>query len=131
MAETQRVRGRPLGPFSAAVAATDAERLVKLARCAECINGDVITPQKMASVNIRKTRREIFQHYQPEGSAVANETRADERIKRLALIEAALNDQSRNLRRLSNIRAADILAGEFGLSLHTLRKDVAEIRKLT
>jgi hypothetical protein len=112
-----------------AIAGTNPERLATLAHEAKRINADVITPPEMASATIRQTWREIFQHYQPKGSTLANTERNGERLNRLKRIGEALDDPK--LARLSASSAAAHLSSLLGLSPHTLRKDIAEIRKLT
>lgn len=103
-----------------------------LARAANRVNEDLLTSPEDSAVALKKTRREILLFYKCEGAVTANTVRSDERKVRLAQIREALNDPRRaGLSRLSNWRAAEILCEQFGLSLRTLRQDIAEIRKLT
>ena len=105
------------------------ERLAILAATAQRINDDVLPTGIAAAAEARKTRREILQHYQPTGSTMANNERTGERLIRLERIRKAL--AAPKLAQLTASSAAAHLSGELELSPHTLRKDIAEIRKLT
>ena len=100
-----------------------------LADIASRINGDVLRTEMDATTEDRKIRREILQHYQTKGSTLANDERNGERLKRLKFIGEALDDPK--LARMTASSAAAHLSPVIGLSPHTLRKDIAEIRKLT
>lgn len=95
------------------------------------INDDILQSAEAAAGEMARTRRQILQHFQPMGADEANAVRKDDRNARLKLISEKLMDPARNFGRMSAIDAAARLASELGFSKHTLRKDIAEIRKLT
>ncbi len=123
-----KARGRPPSAFTVAVNSASPEYLVLLGQGPH-VNSDVLTSASESAATIHKTRREILKHYQQEGATTANGLRSDVRKSRLAVITQALNDPRRAQLSASNVAA--ILSKELGLSPHTLRKDIAEIRKLT
>ena len=125
----QRGRGRPDGPFTAALRSVSLERMALLTDIAQRINGDVIQTAAAATAEANKTRREILQHNQPKGAVMANEDRNRERMNRLVRLRKALENPK--LAQLTASSAAMHLSTELGLSPHTLRKDIAELRKLT
>lgn len=129
VAPIKRGRGRPKGDFARAIECAPPAYLTKLAGVAESINGEFL-PNDATAAEISKTRREIMQVYQVEGGLIANETRINARAKRLEIIAKALADPLRNVGRLSDIRAAEMLSLDLKLSKHTLRRDIAELRKL-
>ena len=124
-----KARGRPPSPLIGAVQSVSPKYAAVLARAANRVNGEVLTSSEDSATALQKTRREILKHYQFEGGATANAVRSDERKVRLAKITEALNDPRRS--QLSTKRMAEILSEQLGRSPHTLRKDIAEIRKLT
>jgi len=131
MADSQSGRGRGRPPSETTVfLRTTAPEYLK--RDGPGINRGVLETPKDFAVNLAKTRREIRQHYQREGAAAArsiNVQRSADRKKRL--IEVALRLKNPVVANMSISSAAAHLSTKLGLSPHTLRKYIAEIRKLS
>jgi hypothetical protein len=67
--------------------------------------------------------------FQRQGGAIANHNRSKQRSVSIERVTVALNNPV--LARMSDLSAAVNLATEMKLSPHTLRKYIAQIRKLT
>jgi hypothetical protein len=67
--------------------------------------------------------------FQRQGGAMANMDRANRRKEAVGRVAILLNNPI--LARMSDLSAAAHLAAEIGLRPHTLRKYIAQIRKLT
>lgn len=129
-APKKRRRGRPPGEFALALSVAPPKYLAELHTQSNRTNADVLGDPRENAAATAKTRREVMQHFQKVGGEQANDVRNEVRVARFDVIQAALRDPLRNLAKLSDSRAAEILSVELGLSPNTLRRDIAEIRKL-
>ncbi len=131
MADSQSGRGRGRPPSETTVFLR-AKAPEYLKRDGPGINRDVLEVPQEFAVNLAKTRREIRQHYQRDGVAAArsiNVQRSADRDKRLIDVELGL--QNSVVANMSVSSAAAHLSTQLGLNPHTLRKYIAEIRKLS
>jgi hypothetical protein len=121
-------RGRPPSDFTNAGANLSEDRRRQLGLDAERINSEVIPTPKQLAESARKTRREVLQHYQPEGAPAANQVRELDRVARLQKVAEVLDNSK--FARMSAYSAAVHISKGTGLSPRTVRQYIAEIRKL-
>ena len=115
---TKRGKGRPPGEFGAALSGASPEHLAYLRNIAKGINGELNEPAG-----------KYLPQFQRQGGPMANEQRSIQRNAGLERVAIALREPI--LARMSDSSAAVHLATEMKLSPHTLRKYIAQIRKLT
>ena len=124
--------GRPYGTlrpalaeFGAALVEFDRTELARRQVGARIINrdvlGDAVSHARVRADNLAWAR----------GKARGNNVTNPSRVRRLQAIKAALADPTRRLGKLSSLAVANHLATSFsGVSVSTLRKDIAYLRKL-